>query len=149
MKKLKFILLLTFHVLISNFSLAQQSDETVIRRLENEEREAILKKDTTKLYQLMASEIVVQNPENAIVGFKQIINRVKTGKINYASFERLIEKVTFFKNTSIVMGKEVLIPQGSTDNTGKTVTRRFTNIWMKEKNVWKLIARQATIVSLK
>lgn len=148
MKKLKFIHLLTFQFLISNFSLAQQSDETVIRRLENEEREAILKKDTTKLYQLMSLEIVVQNPENAIVGFRQIIDRVKTGKINYASFERLIEKVTFFNNTSIVMGKEVLIPQGSTENTGKTVTRRFTNIWMKEKNVWKLTARQATIVSL-
>jgi hypothetical protein len=96
----------------------------------------------------MSLEIVVQNPENVIVGFRQIIDRVKTGKINYASFERLIEKVTFFNNTSIVMGKEVLIPQGSTQNTGKTVTRRFTNIWMKEKNVWKLTARQATIVSL-
>jgi hypothetical protein len=140
--------LLTFHVLISNLSLAQQSDETIIRRLENEEREAILKKDTTKLYQLMSLEIIVQNPENAIVGYRQIINRVKTGKINYASFERLIEKVSFFNNTSIVMGKEILIPQGPTENTGKTVTRRFTNIWMKEKNVWKLIARQATIVSL-
>ncbi len=46
------------------------------------------------------------------------------------------------------MGKEVLIPQGTSENTGKTVTRRFTNIWMKEKNVWKLIARQATILSL-
>jgi hypothetical protein len=148
MKKSRFILLLTFHVLISNLSLAQQSDETIIRRLENEEREAILKKDTTKLYQLMSLEIIVQNPENAIVGFRQIINRVKTGKINYASFERLIEKVSFFNNTSIVMGKEILIPQGPTENTGKTVTRRFTNIWMKEKNVWKLIARQATIVSL-
>jgi hypothetical protein len=148
MKKLMVILLLIFHVLFSSFSLAQQSDEVVIRGLENEEREAILKKDTTKLYQLMSLEIVVQNPENAIVGFRQIINRVKTGKINYVSFERLIEKVTFFDNTSIVMGKEVLISAGSTENSGKTVTRRFTNIWMKEKNVWKLTARQATIVSL-
>lgn len=142
------MLLITFHVMISNFSLAQQSDETVVRRLENEEREAILKGDTTKLYQLMSYKIVVQNPENAIVGFRQIIDRVKTGKINYASFERLIEKVTFFNNTSIVMGKEVLIPQGATQNAGKALTRRFTNIWMKEKNIWKLTARQATNISI-
>jgi hypothetical protein len=142
------MLLITFHVLISNFSLAQLSDETVIRRLENAEREAILKGDTTRLYQLMSFQIVVQNPENAIVGFRQVIDRVKTGKINYASFERLIEKVTFIGSTSIVMGKEVLIPQGSSPNVGKTITRRFTNIWMKEKNIWKLTARQATIVSI-
>lgn len=69
MKKIKVILIITLHVLISNFSLAQELDETVIRRLENEEREAILKGDTMKLYQLMSFKIVVQNPENAIVGF--------------------------------------------------------------------------------
>ena len=148
MKKIKFILLFIFHLLINNFSSAQQSHEAVIRRLENAEREAILKGDTTMLYQLMSSKIVVQNPENAIVGFRQIISRVKTGKINYASFERLIEKITFIDNTSIVMGKEVLIPQGSSQNAGKTITRRFTNIWMKEKDAWKLVARQATIVSI-
>ncbi len=134
--------------MLNNFSSAQQLHEAVIRRLENAEREAILKGDTTMLYQLMSSRIVVQNPENAMVGFRQIINKVKTGKINYASFERLIEKITFIDNTSIVMGKEVLIPQGSTQNAGKTITRRFTNIWMKEKDVWKLIARQATLVAI-
>ena len=148
MKKIKFILLFIFHLLINNFSSAQQSHEAVIRRLENAEREAILKGDTTMLYQLMSSKIVVQNPENAIVGFRQIISRVKTGKINYASFERIIEKITFISNTSIVMGKEVLVPQGSSQNAGKTITRRFTNIWMKEKDAWKLVARQATIVSI-
>ena len=148
MKKIKFILLFIFHFLINNFSSAQQSHEAVIRRLENAEREAILKGDTTMLYQLMSSKIVVQNPENAIVGFRQIISRVKTGKINYASFERSIEKITFIGNTSIVMGKEVLVPQGSSQNAGKTITRRFTNIWMKEKDAWKLVARQATIVSI-
>lgn len=148
MKKIKFILLFIFHLLINNFSSAQQSHEAVIRRLENAEREAILKGDTTMLYQLMSSKIVVQNPENAIVGFRQIISRVKTGKINYASFERSIEKITFIGNTSIVMGKEVLVPQGSSKNAGKTITRRFTNIWMKEKDAWKLVARQATIVSI-
>jgi len=148
MKKIKFILLFIFHLLINNFSSAQQSHEAVIRRLENAEREAILKGDTTMLYQLMSSKIVVQNPENAIVGFRQIISRVKTGKINYASFERSIEKITFIGNTSIVMGKEALVPQGSSQNAGKTITRRFTNIWMKEKDAWKLVARQATIVSI-
>ncbi len=137
-----------FSSFINNFSSAQQSREAVIRRLENAEREAILKGDTTMLYQLMSSKIVVQNPENAIVGFRQIISRVKTGKINYASFERSIEKITFIGNTSIVMGKEVLVPQGSSQNAGKTITRRFTNIWMKEKDAWKLVARQATIVSI-
>ena len=78
-------------VLISNFSLAQQADEAIIRQLENAEREAILKGDSTVLLQLMSPQIVVQNPENAIVGFTKIMDRVKAGKINYSSFERNIE----------------------------------------------------------
>ena len=148
MKKVILLVLITFQVMISNFSSAQSAQERVIRQLENAEREAILQKDTTLLSQLMSSKIVVQNPENAIVGFRQIMQRVKSGKINYASFERQIEKVTFIGNTAIVMGKEILIPQGSTQNAGKTITRRFTNLWMKEKDSWKLTARQATIVSI-
>jgi len=146
--KIKLLLLIVLAVLHSNILLAQYSDEAVIRKLENAEREAILNGDTSMLYKLMSKKIVVQNPENTIVGFREIMERVKAGKINYASFERNIERITFFKNTSLVMGKEILVPRGSTQNAGKTITRRFTNIWMKEKNIWKLTARQATIISI-
>ena len=100
------------------------------------------------LAKLMSSKIVVQNPENAIVNFRQIIDRIKAGKISYSTFERNIEKISFMENISVVMGTETLIPQGVSTNAGKTVKRRFTNIWMKENNSWKLAARQATIVSV-
>ena len=146
--KIKRLLLIVLAVLLSNILLAQYSDEAVIRKLENAEREAILNGDTSMLYKLMSKKIVVQNPENTIVGFRDIMERVKAGKINYVSFERNIERITFFKNTSLVMGKEILVPRGSSQNAGKTITRRFTNIWMKEKNIWKLTARQATIISI-
>ena len=148
MKKNKFLLLIVLPILMSNISLAQQSDEVVIRQLENAEREAILKGDTTVLSQLMSSQIVVQNPENAIVGFTKIMERVKAGKINYSSFERSIENIAFVDNIAIVMGLEILIPQGGSQHTGKTVKRRFTNIWIKQKEVWKLTATQATIISI-
>ncbi len=146
--KIKLLLLIVLAVLHSNILLAQYSDEAVIRKLENAEREAIVNGDTSMLYKVMSKKIVIQNPENTIVGFRDIMERVKAGKINYASFERNIERITFFKNTSMVMGKEVLVPRGSSQNAGKTITRRFTNIWMKEKNIWKLTARQATIISI-
>lgn len=147
MKKSKLLLLIALLILVSNFSLAQQSDEAVIRRLENAEREAILKGDTTVLSQLMSAQIVVQNPENAIVDFNKIMDRIKGGKINYSTFERSIENIAFINNLEIVMGLEILTPQGTSQNAGKTVKRRFTNIWMKQKDVWKLTARQATIIS--
>ena len=75
------------------------------------------------------------------------MDRIKTGKINYTSFERRIDTVSFINGIAIVIGQETLIPQGDTQHPGKTVKRRFTNIWTKENGKWKLTARQATIVS--
>jgi hypothetical protein len=146
---MKILLYVYLLFIISNHCLAQQSEEAEIRKLENLEREAILKGDTTLLRKMMSPQIVVHNPENTIVTFDKIIARVKTGKIDYASFERVIEKVTFIDEMAVVMGHEIIQPQGSTTNAGKTVTRRFTNIWLKESDGWKLTARQATIISVK
>jgi ketosteroid isomerase-like protein len=126
---------------------SQQSEVALIRRLEDVEREAILKGDTTQLYKLMSKKIVVQNPENAIVGFPQIMDRIKKGKINYSVFERKIDNIAFVNNIAIVMGLETVMLKSDTQNAGKSIKRRFTNIWTKENDDWKLTARQATIVS--
>jgi hypothetical protein len=146
--KVKIIKLIFVAVLFVSYSSAQQPDETLIRKLEDQERSAILKGDTVMLAKLMSPGIIVQNPENAIVSYRQIIDRIKTGKISYSSFERNIEKISFIENIAIVMGMEKLTPQGTSQNSGKTVKRRFTNIWMKTNNDWKLTARQATVISI-
>jgi ketosteroid isomerase-like protein len=141
-------LILGFYLLAPANTFAQQSDDTIIRTLEEKEREAILKSDTLQLSNLMSKQIVVQNPENAIVGFRQIMDRIKSGKIDYSAFERRIDNIAFVNSIAIVMGLETLIPQGNTKDAGKTVKRRFTNVWTKEKDGWKLTARQATVISV-
>jgi hypothetical protein len=122
---------------------AQKTDENIIRQLEEAERLAILKHDTTRLADLMSRLIVVQNPENRIVRYQDIIDRIREGKINYSSFKRKIENITFANNIAVVMGLETIVAE----STGVPVTRRFTNIWTKEKKSWKLTARQATKVA--
>ena len=48
----------------------------------------------------------------------------------------------------MVMGEEITKPQGHQLHAGKTVTRRFTNIWKFVNNQWFMIGRQATIVKV-
>ncbi len=103
--------------------MAQQPEEIVLRDLENAEREAILIGDTLTLIKLMSPDIVVNNPENTIVRFDQILARIKKGAINYSSFERVIENIAFVENIGIVMGKETIIPRGTSLNAGKTALR--------------------------
>jgi hypothetical protein len=148
MKNIMLSFVVLFNLMFSEKSFSQQSDETLIRTLENNEREAILKGDTVQLSKLMSKNIVVQNPENVIVGYRKIIDRIKSGKINYTSFERKIENIAFMNGIAVVMGLEAIVPKGDIENTGKMVKRRFTNIWAKENGNWKLTARQATIVPM-
>ncbi len=130
-------------------TMAQSKHEQVIRDLERQEAEAVLKGDTATLFEkLWAPELIVNNPANFIVTRPQIVELIKTGKINYETFERIIEKISIIDNTAIVMGREELKPQGVTDNAGKQLIRRFTNIWVKLHGHWRLAGRQATIVSI-
>ena len=46
------------------------------------------------------------------------------------------------------MGHDIVKPLGGMANAGKTVTRRYTDIWMQDENTWRLTARQATIISI-
>src|SRR5687767_1705395 len=118
MKGITLFLVIVFNLLLSMTSFSQQSDEALIRTLEDKEREAILKSDTTLLSKLMSKKLVVQNPENAIVGFRQIMDRIKSGKINYSTFERRIENIAFLNGIAVVMGVETVIPQGDTQKAG-------------------------------
>jgi hypothetical protein len=48
----------------------------------------------------------------------------------------------------MVMGEEIIKPVGHQQHAGKTVTRRFTNIWKFANNQWQIIGRQATIIKV-
>jgi hypothetical protein len=146
--KLKNLSLLFLFALITNISFAQDPREPEIRRLETIEREAVLKGDTVVLYKLWSPQMVVNAPANRVGSVEVTKMHTRSGKLNYATFDRNIEKITFNDNLAIVMGEEKLKPQGLSDNAGKLITRRFTNIWKFEKNEWSIIARQATIIKV-
>jgi ketosteroid isomerase-like protein len=130
------------------YTYAQNATETEIRNLENAQREAFLKKDTMALYKLFSPYFVVNAPTNKITTLQQLKLLIRTGEVDMETFDRVTEKITFVENIAIAMGNETLKPTGKMPNAGKTVKRRYTNIWMKNKTGWQLVARQATIISV-
>jgi ketosteroid isomerase-like protein len=122
----------------------QSASEAEIKRLEQVELEAVHKGDTATLFKLWSPHYVVNNPYNQIVTVKQIIGFIREGKIDYSSVERIVEKVTLTQNVGIAMGKEIVTPEKATENAGKKVTRRYTDVWVKTSSGWRLTARQAT-----
>lgn len=144
----KFIVVFTFLLSLNVF--AQNNSEIEIRHLEELSRIAVLNNDTISLFNKYWGEnMIVNTPANIVADIAMIKNRIKDEKLNYASFERSIESITFDENIAIVMGQEKLVPKGQADNSGKLLTRRFSNIWKySKKGGWKIIARQATIIKV-
>lgn len=145
---------LTYFVLISLLLLAstiqaQDPREAQIRQLEEQERVAVMKGDSGALFgRLWADEMVVHVPANRVGTVATTKALLRQGMLQYARFERTIEKITFNNDLAIVMGAEQLLPAGKQTHADQQVTRRFTNIWRQQKNGWQIIARQATIIRL-
>jgi ketosteroid isomerase-like protein len=119
--------------------------EQEIRRLDAQEADAVLRGDYALIDELWADDFIVNNPFNS-VGFGRT-GRVRTGVITYASFERVPEFVGLRGDVAIVMGHEVVVPIAPSVDAGRTLRRRYTNIWMKTGGGWKLSARHANVIA--
>ena len=121
----------------------QSKDEQEIRYLEKHWTQLLDKGDTTSLLNIWSKEYVVNNPNGKIVTPMEIIALMRSGH-KFPSVERIIEKITFNQNIAIVMGKELQQPPNMTTNKDEWIPRRFTNVWIKTKNEWRLAARQSS-----
>ena len=59
---------------------AQSTAEMEIRKLENAQREAFLKKDTAALYKLFSPDFVVNAPTNKITTLGQLMKLMRQGR---------------------------------------------------------------------
>ena len=121
------------------------SIEQEIRKLDLQEAEAVLHGDFAAVEQLWADDLFVNNPFNEVV--KASKGPIRTGALRYVSFVREIESVQVHGDTIIVMGRETVVPKDSSPDAGKTIRRRYTNIWMKREGKWLLTARHANVIS--
>ena len=119
--------------------------EQEIRKLELAHADAILRGDLVALDKLWTEDFIVNNPFNEI----DKADRIRTGAVTYSSFVRVPELVVIHGNTVIVMGREIVVPKGNFPDAGKTINRRYTNIWMNREGKWRLVARHASVICQK
>lgn len=146
-----------FHILMMlsfcSILIAQESNsidrETIIKQikqLEDAELKAILESDTVALRKMWAEDVHVNNPSNTVVNRAQVFDRIKSTFIKYSLYTREQEYYGVYDDVVIVMGNETVIPSGNNPDNGKTLKRRYTNVYKNFDNNWKLIARHANII---
>lgn len=110
---------------------------------------AFAAQDADAVAALFAEDLIVNTPANRVANKQDVIGYLKSGRIDYEDATTTIDGLSTRIDHVVIMGEQVLKPQGATDNVGKTVRRRFTDVWRKEPDgKWRLTIRQATITSV-
>ena len=121
--------------------------EATVRALDDQERLAALNQDFAALERLWSEHFIVNAPSNQILPNRSaVLDWFRKGMTTRSSYERSIEQVRVDGDIAIVMGAETLKPIGNAPQAGQTVRRRFTNIWKKEGDTWRLWARHANVI---
>jgi len=142
MKKITLILVAIVHSILF-FGQNEQQKEAEVRAMEIVEAQALLQKDIPALQKIWSPNFMVNAPLNMVFIGGQV-DLVIAGIISYSSFIRTVEHVMVLKDVVITMGSETVIPSGLDPMAGETIQRRYTNIWMKDKGEWVLMARHAS-----
>ena len=122
--------------------------EGIIRQLDYKNAAVVAKADTAALMDLLSSKFTINRTTGTVVsGRAKILELMRHGLVSYDSFAVQTEYVLISSPTlAISMGSEVVVSGGNRDLKGQVVRRRFTHVWIKEKNKWKLLARHANNV---
>lgn len=131
-----------FNIVFSQTDKEKREIEIEVRKLDSLHAAAVLSGDLKEMDKYWTEDFIVTNPFNEI----DRADRIRNGAVTYSSFQRIAEAVRVIDNTVIVMGKEIVVPKGKSPDAGKTINRRYTNIWMKRSGQWRLVARQASVI---
>ena len=142
----KFVVVLICFFQLKQLFAQEASAEADIRKLEEQERQAVLKKDTAMLRKIWDKHFLVNAPTNRIVIAEDAVARPVITQLSYASFTREIEQVLVRGDVVFSMGSEIIVPAEGSPDAGKEIKRRYTNIWMKQSGVWTLVARHASVI---
>lgn len=114
------------------------------RRIEN----AFARQDADALQSMAMPDVLVNAPINRVVTLDNITARFRAGQIHYESVDTRVEFAGVRGDLVVLMGEEIVKPTENTPNAGKTVRRRFTDIWKESGGAWKLAIRQGTAYSV-
>ena len=127
----------------SNIDISKAAVE--IKRLYDIEEHLVLQQDTAGFRKFYPDDFVVTNPFNQFIDKNTVIDRQKNNIIKYTSYKRTFDAFQCYGNTAIVIGSEIVVPtqDANRDDAGKTVNRRFTEVWIL-RGSWQKVVRHAS-----
>jgi ketosteroid isomerase-like protein len=110
---------------------------------------AFASQDAHAFEALTTPDFIVHAPNNAVLLRETALAAFRLGRMNYREGKAsTIEYAAVRGEWVVLMGEEVIKPIPPASNAGKTLRRRFTDLWKDCNGTWKLAIRHATIVEI-
>lgn len=131
-------------------SLPPGKEEAALAKVDLAQKEMVAKADVARLAALAAPGLTINAPTNRVLTREPFLAMMRDGRIGAEDFTRTIERVTVDGDVGIVMGSEVFTPTAASE-LGRTygavpLKRRYTNVYRRDRDGWKWLARHANVV---
>ena len=128
---------------------ARDPSIAAVLALINRKDAAMIAGDKERFIADFARDAIIHNPTNKILTRADVVARYEAGILTYKYLHRRIEYAARRRDDEVVlMGEETYEPPTGAPHAGRTVRRRFTDLWRKNGKRWELSLRQATIIAV-
>lgn len=131
--------LLTFLLMLGTTAYAQDD----LLQAEKTRFELMVAKDVAKLKDLLADELIYTHSSGVVDGKEKILTSIEAG--TYKAIEVLEQNPVSWENTGVISGKiraVIADPKGD-----RTIVLKYTDVYRKDGEVWKLTAWQSLLVN--
>ena len=110
--------------------------------LENRRFEAMTNQDAEALGEILADDLVYTHSTARVETKSEFITSVTSGRTKYESVERDDVKVRQYGETAVITGHaKIHVSANGRDNKFQV---RFTDVYAKRDDVWRMVAWQST-----
>ena len=148
MRKLTIAILALSTAVVAPAADAPKDVADTLKQLEKKMAEAGVKKDAKVIDDLEAPDFFAIYPDGTVADKKADVGSITSGDFTAQANEVDDMKVRTYGNVAVVTGRSVLkgAKYKTQDISGEY---RFTDVWLKNGNSWKLVSSQGTQVAKK
>lgn len=138
------LIFLLFFCLVANAFFAQSKLEKRLENLERQRFEAMEKRDTFFLHQVVAENATIGHSNGFMENRNSHLQNIASTKIIYEKMQPLEMNIRTFRKSAVING--LIRVKGEYKGTPFDIKLRYTDVYQKQKRKWKLVAWQSVKV---
>lgn len=133
--------MLSLLFLFATASFSQSKTEKAIQNLERQRFEAMTTKDIAFLKNVLADDLSYTHSNGLTEDKTAHLENIRTGKLQYRSIQPEEMKLRIHRRSAI--GTGIVNVTGVLNEKEFTIKLRYTDVYVKEKGKWRLVAWQS------